>query len=70
VPDATPLAVIGGTTWSLMAASFVPILRYVGGGWRVAPLLPIAGLLYTGMTVSSAWRHARGRGGAWKGRTY
>jgi len=41
-----------------------------GVGWWTAPLLPVAGVLYTAMTVSSAWRHARGRGGAWKGRTY
>ncbi len=67
---ALPVAAIGGATWGLMAASFVPILRHHGVGWWIAPLLPVAGVLYTGMTVSSAWRHVRGRGGAWKGRTY
>jgi len=70
LPGALPLAVIGGATWTLMAASFVPILRYHGVGWLTAPLLPVAGVLYTAMTVSSAWHHTRGRGGAWKGRTY
>ena len=70
VPAAPVLAAIGGATWGLMAASFIPILRHHGVGWWAAPLLPAAGVLYTAMTVSSAWRHTRGRGGAWKGRTY
>lgn len=64
------LAAIGAATWGLMAASFLPMLRHHHAGWWMAPLLPVAGVLYTAMTVSSAWRHARGRGGAWKGRTY
>jgi hypothetical protein len=25
-------------------------------------------VLYVAMTIDSAWRHATGRGGAWKGR--
>ena len=33
-------------------------------------LLPVAAVLYTGMTVTSAWRYHRGRGAAWKGRAY
>jgi len=64
------LATLGGVTWGLMAASFIPMLRHHRvGGW-IAPLLPLAGVLYTAMTISSAWRHARGRGGSWKGRIY
>lgn len=70
VPDALPTAALGGATWAVMAASFVPLLRHHGVSAAVAPLLPVAGVLYTAMTVSSAWRHVRGRGGAWKGRTY
>jgi len=64
------LAGLGGTAWVLMATSFVPMLRHHHAGWWMSPLLPVAGVLYTAMTVSSAWRHARGRGGSWKGRTY
>jgi len=63
------IAVVGATAWGLMTASFVPILGHHGVHWAAAPLLPIAGVLYTGMVISSAWRHARGRGGEWKGRT-
>ena len=70
VAGAIPLLVLGGAAWALMAASFVPLLRHHGVGGAVAPLLPVAGVLYTAMAVSSAWRHWRGRGGAWKGRTY
>jgi hypothetical protein len=70
VAGAIPLLALGGAAWALMAASFVPLLRHHGVGWTVAPLLPVAGVLYTAMAVSSAWRHGRGHGGAWKGRTY
>jgi hopene-associated glycosyltransferase HpnB len=64
------LTALGGATWALMALSFVPILRHQQAGIWQAPLLPVAGILYTAMTVSSAWRHATGRGGMWKGRPY
>ncbi len=61
-------AVAGGAAWALMAAAFLPTLRlYRQPPWRAA-LLPISALLYSLMTVDSAWRHWRGRGGAWKGR--
>jgi len=63
-------AVLGGATWALMALSFVPILRHQHSPLWQAPLLPVAGILYTAMTVSSAWRHATGQGGMWKGRPY
>ena len=54
----------------LMAASFVPMLRWYRAPVVVSLLLPIAGLLYTGMTVDSAFRRWRGAGATWKGRTY
>ena len=62
------LAALGWSAWALMAATFVPLLRlHRVGVWR-APLLPVVALLYLAMTVDSARRHRRGRGGAWKGR--
>jgi len=70
VPGATWLIALGGTTWTLMALSFLPIVRHHEVPPWVCRLLPLAGVLYTAMTVSSAWRHRTGRGGAWKGRTY
>lgn len=60
----------GLAAWALMSVSFVPTLRlYARPAW-LGPLLPVAATLYSLMTLSSAWRHWRGRGGAWKGRTY
>ncbi len=69
-PGGLALAGLGASVWLVMAASFMPMLRHHGVSRAHAPLLPLAGILYTAMTGSSAWRHARGRGGAWKGRTH
>ena len=66
-------AVVGGlalAAWALMTVSFVPTLRHQGDRPAIAPLLPIAGVLYSFMTVHSALRHWRGRGGMWKGRVH
>ncbi len=70
VPGAVTLAWLGLATWSLMGLSFLPMLRHHGAGRWPALLLPLAGVLYAAMTVDSAWRHAIGRGGSWKGRTH
>jgi hypothetical protein len=52
-----------------MAITYLPVLRlYRLSRWR-APALPLVALLYAAMTVDSARRHHRGRGGEWKGRT-
>ncbi|MFF2652575.1 glycosyltransferase [Streptomyces sp. NPDC058045] len=65
-----PVAAVGGLGWLVMAGTFLPMVRYYGlGGWW-APLLPFTALLYLLMTVDSAVQHFRGRGAAWKGRTY
>ncbi|MGW6708114.1 glycosyltransferase [Streptomyces sp. NPDC054956] len=60
----------GGSAWLLMAATYVPMLRYYRQPVALAPLLPLTALLYLLMTVDSAVQHYRGRGAAWKGRTY
>ena len=69
-----PLALVFGGSgaglacWALMTLSFLPMLSlYREPAW-LAPLLPLAGFMYTVMTVDSAIRHWRGRGGGWKGR--
>ena len=67
-----PLALPPGGTvaWALMSMTWIPALRYYGlPAWQ-APLLPLVALFYLGATVHSAVAHARGRGGAWKGRTF
>ena len=63
------LAVAGLAAWAIMAISYVPMLRLCGLSAARAPCLPLIGLLYTAMTISSARRHRTGRGGEWKGRT-
>jgi hopene-associated glycosyltransferase HpnB len=65
-----PLAVLGLAVWALMTATYVPMTRYYGRHAVEAAALPFAATLYLGMTIDSALRHARGRGAAWKGRTY
>ncbi|MEU9941997.1 glycosyltransferase [Streptomyces lavendulae] len=60
----------GGTAWLLMAGTYLPMLRYYRQSPLLAPLLPLTALLYLLMTVDSAVQHYRGRGAAWKGRTY
>ncbi|MFI6643928.1 glycosyltransferase [Streptomyces sp. NPDC050504] len=60
----------GGVAWAVMTATYVPMLRYYRQSLWLAPLLPLTALLYLLMTVDSAVRHYRGRGAAWKGRTY
>jgi hopene-associated glycosyltransferase HpnB len=66
-----PLAVLlGAAAWMLMAVAFRPTLALYGEpAWR-ALLLPAAAALYALMTIESARRHLRGRGGGWKGRHY
>jgi len=51
-----------------MALAFQPISRF----YRVSPLwgvaLPAIAATYMAFTLDSAYQHARGRGGMWKGR--
>jgi hopene-associated glycosyltransferase HpnB len=67
---AWPLCAIGATAWAVMTATYLPMLRYYGQRWWLAPTLPYTAALYLLMTVDSAVQHYRGRGAAWKGRTY
>ncbi|WP_329459229.1 glycosyltransferase [Streptomyces sp. NBC_01497] len=60
----------GAAAWALMTGTYLPMLRYYREPWWTAPLLPFTALLYLLMTVDSAVQHYRGRGAAWKGRTY
>jgi hopene-associated glycosyltransferase HpnB len=54
--------------WALMTLSYLPVLRLYRLSPLRAPCLPVIALLYAAMTVDSARRHRRGRGGEWKGR--
>ncbi|MGP3737343.1 glycosyltransferase [Streptomyces sp. GDS52] len=61
---------VGAAAWLVMAGTYLPMLRYYRQPLWLAPLLPFTAFLYLLMTVDSAVRHHRGRGAAWKGRTY
>jgi hypothetical protein len=60
--------IAAAAAWGLMALSFLPTLRF----YRRSPLwalaLPGIALAYMAFTLDSAYQHARGRGGLWKGR--
>jgi len=76
VPPLLALFAEGAARWMglaaflAMALAFQPVLRF----YRRSPLwglcLPVIGLLYTLYTLDSAYRHARRRGGQWKGRVH
>jgi hypothetical protein len=66
----TAAVVVGAPAWLVMAGTYVPMLRYYRQPLWPAPLLPFTAFLYLLMTVDSAVQHYRGRGAAWKGRTY
>ena len=67
---APAVAVAGTLAWAVMAGTYLPVLRYYGQPPWAAALLPFTAGLYLLMTVDSAVRHHRGKGAAWKGRTY
>lgn len=60
--------IAGAAAWVLMAIAFQPMLAFYRRSplWGVA--LPVIAAFYAGCTLLSAWQHARGRGGMWKGR--
>ncbi|MFD7747917.1 glycosyltransferase [Streptomyces sp. NPDC059698] len=60
----------GGAAWAVMTATYLPMLAYYRQSLWLGPLLPVTAVLYLLMTVDSAVQHYRGRGAAWKGRTY
>ncbi|MER7838734.1 glycosyltransferase [Streptomyces sp. NPDC096040] len=70
VAGSAAAALVGAAAWLVMTATYVPMLRYYRQPLWLAPLLPFTAFLYLLMTVDSAVQHYRGRGAAWKGRTY
>lgn len=61
-------ALAGAAAWLAMAATFIPTLALYDRTPALGLALPLAGLLYAGMTFDSARRHWLGRGAVWKGR--
>ncbi|MGD9763687.1 MAG: glycosyltransferase [Candidatus Binatia bacterium] len=67
---AASAVLLGSAAYAAMIRTYLPMVTYLSCGPAWALVLPVSAALYTAMTISSAWRHHRGRGAAWKGRTY
>ncbi|YAI82755.1 MAG: glycosyltransferase [cyanobacterium endosymbiont of Rhopalodia sterrenbergii] len=61
---------LGGITWLLMSISYLPTLRLYKTSLLWSISLPAISFFYLLMTIDSALRHWRGKGGRWKGRVY
>ena len=61
---------VGIATLLLMMLCYTPTLRYYDIQPLWGCLLPLSGILYLGMTWSSAHRHLYRKGASWKGRSY
>ncbi len=59
---------LGLLAWSVMAVTFLPILRFYRRSPLWGPILPVVALGYMAFTLDSAYQYARKRGGLWKGR--
>lgn len=64
------MRVLGIVTWIMMTASYLPTLQRFRRSWFWALGLPLIALFYMAATIGSAVNHYRGRGVAWKSRTY
>jgi hopene-associated glycosyltransferase HpnB len=60
---------IGLVAWALMAIAFQPTLSFYKRSPLWGVFLPVIAAVYMAFTLDSAYQHARGRGGFWKGRT-
>jgi hopene-associated glycosyltransferase HpnB len=63
-----PARWLGAASWLLMALAFAPTLRLYRLSMLWGPALPAIAAMYMAFTIDSAYQHARGRGGMWKGR--
>lgn len=59
---------VSGGAFVLMTMSFGSAVSLYRSPFYMRLLLPLAGIMYTAMTIDSARRHWRGQGGGWKGR--
>ncbi len=70
VQGMTGVALLGGMGWIMMAIAYLPTARLYGQSPLTGFQLPLIAILYTLMTLDSAWHHWQGKGGNWKGRVY
>ena len=63
-----PARWFGLAAWIMMAVAYAPTLVFYGLSPLRAIALPLIALAYLFFTLDSAYQHAMGRGGVWKGR--
>jgi hypothetical protein len=61
---------LSALAWAAMAGSYLSTLLFYGLSPLWALLMPLIGVLYLGMTWTSALRYTRGAASTWKGRVY
>jgi len=61
---------LGIAAWAQMTVALQPTLRFYGVSPWYGLALPAIAAVYVVFTLDSAYQHARGRGGMWKGRTH
>jgi hopene-associated glycosyltransferase HpnB len=65
---AAELVGFGCAALLLMSFCYLPMVRFYGLSAPWSLCLPLTALLYAAAVIHSAFQHARGRGGVWKGR--
>jgi hopene-associated glycosyltransferase HpnB len=69
--DASPaVLVVSALALAAMAAAYSPTVHFYDLPWAWALTLPLAGVLFLAMTVTSALNYWRGVRGRWKSRAY
>jgi hopene-associated glycosyltransferase HpnB len=69
--DASPtVLVVSALALAAMVAAYSPTVHFYGLPWAWTLTLPLAGLLFLAMTVSSALNYWRGIRARWKSRSY
>jgi hopene-associated glycosyltransferase HpnB len=66
----TAARIVSLTAFVAMMAAYLPTLRFYRLSPLWAPLMPLIGTLYLGMTIDSAVRYHQGRRSAWRDRVY
>lgn len=66
--NAPGLTGLGCAALLLMGFCYLPMVRFYGLSPLWSLSLPLTALFYAGAVIHSAFQHARGRGGIWKGR--
>ena len=56
--------------WLIMCFIYQPMIQFYRLPYQYSFSLPLAAILYSAMTIHSAWMHWQGKAGQWKNRSY